>query len=403
MITPILKGYLIQYIPIFSIIDFTVLVFLLILIGIAAVWLKGDINISNEETRFICSFLLVLFVITISYIYTPSPVYGFRKIMRFSSFGLASFIAPFIFIQSYEDLRNLFRIFIVVVLGLGLSMSAQLLYSLMKGELVEYAVRLSLFDANPIQVSRFLSVGSGMLFILFLKINGRIRIWLGIGILVSVLGMLASGSRGPLVSLFLSIIVFSLFAEKYMRKQLFPYFIAGLIFIVLMFLVLPQNLTERFYQLAEGQYVFTPQGVKRISTVSSRLSFWQMGLSSWVSHLKNFFIGLGAGGFSSLFIWRDFQWYPHNTFIEFITEQGLFGILTFIIFLVSWFNGIKNNYNSSNLVAVWVIATLVMFIAAMFSGDINENRNMWILFAISFKSSILGARETSYNSFRLIS
>ena len=59
-----------------------------------------------------------------------------------------------------------------------------------------------------------------------------------------------------------------------------------------------------------------------------------MSLQSWISSIVNFVFGLGSGGFSSLFIWRDWRWYPHNIFFEIIVELGLIGLSILSLFII---------------------------------------------------------------------
>ena len=111
--------------------------------------------------------------------------------------------------------------------------------------------------------------------------------------------------------------------------------------------------------------------------------------STWISDFKTFSVGLGSGGFSSLFLWRDFRWYPHNIFLEILVEFGIIGIfliLTFMFFSIKQLITYKKyNYLSENS-AVWISGTLVMFFSAQFSGDLNDNRILLMFLAISLSS-----------------
>ena len=156
--------------------------------------------------------------------------------------------------------------------------------------------------------------------------------------------------------------------------------------ILVLLLLLPENLTYRFLNISTGDYVMTQTGIKRYSTVASRLDFWTMSLNAWISSIKNFFFGLGSGGFSSLFIWRDFRWYPHNFIFEIIVEFGLVGFLLLSSFLMkSWFF-IWKEQSWSRESRIWIVSALIMFFAALISGDINDNRILWTLISLSVAS-----------------
>ena len=99
---------------------------------------------------------------------------------------------------------------------------------------------------------------------------------------------------------------------------------------------------------------------------------------------------MGAGGFSSLFIWRDWRWYPHNFFFEIIVELGLIGLLIVVAFLKQSYQAIKQGIQTGVFTehsALWVAGTFVTFFAAQFSGDFNDNRILLMLIGISIAST----------------
>jgi hypothetical protein len=134
----------------------------------------------------------------------------------------------------------------------------------------------------------------------------------------------------------------------------------------------------------------TQQGVRRISTIATRFEFWSMSVQAWFSSVTSFFVGLGSGGFSSLFIWRDWRWYPHNLFFEIIVELGLVGLIIVVLFIIKSYQIFNKGIQGGSLSdhsALWVAGTVVMFIAAQFSGDINDNRILWMFIGISIAST----------------
>ena len=114
-----------------------------------------------------------------------------------------------------------------------------------------------------------------------------------------------------------------------------------------------------------------------------------MSINTWLSDFKTFFIGLGSGGFSSLFLWRDFRWYPHNIFLEILVELGVVGLIlisSLIYFSIKQLFSYKNYNYLSEISAVWISGTLVMFFSAQFSGDLNDNRILLMFLSISLTS-----------------
>ena len=223
-------------------------------------------------------------------------------------------------------------------------------------------------------------------------------------LLTLLLGIIATGSRGPLVSIFLGILFYALLFEKQHKKRIYIYGSITIIIALSLLFILPEIITKRFFDLTQGAVLLTPEGVKHVSTVATRLGYWQMSLESWLSSLWNNILGLGAGGFSSLFIWRDWRWYPHNVFFEVLVEFGSMGITIFISFLIISYKKISEGLIKGIFTehsAVWVAVTLVMFFSAQFSGDINDNRVLWMLIGITIASThvdkVNNKKLVSYN------
>tara|TARA_B100001750_G_scaffold131529_1_gene104576 strand:+ start:32 stop:733 length:702 start_codon:yes stop_codon:yes gene_type:complete len=202
--------------------------------------------------------------------------------------------------------------------------------------------------------------------------------------------IIVSGSRGPLVSIIIGVLAYAFLYEKKHLSKIYGYGILALCIITILLLFLPQNLTQRFFDVSQGAVIITEQGITKVNTIGTRIEFWIMSMDIWLSSIPKFFVGLGAGGFSSLSIWRDLRWYPHNLFFEIIAELGLIGLIIVILFLTKVYQAIKTGIQSGSFTehsALWVAGTIVMFIAAQFSGDFNDNRVLWMLIGISMAST----------------
>jgi O-antigen ligase len=178
--------------------------------------------------------------------------------------------------------------------------------------------------------------------------------------------------------------------ESKHSNRIFGYGILSIGSITALLLLLPENLTQRFFDVSQSAVIMTQQGVENVNTITTRFEYWSMSLQAWVSSVTNFFVGLGVGGFSSLFIWGDWRWYPHNLFFEIIAELGLIGLIIMISFLTKFYQLINKGIQQGSFTdhsALWVAGTVVMFIAAQFSGDFNDNRILWMLIGVSIAST----------------
>ena len=392
-LTAIIKGYLINYFPLIALVDITVIATLIIWLGLVKILLEGNWKLPSEWKSIVYLFLIFGFLLGISYIYTVSPDYGFRKILRFNTFAITMFMTPLLIIKTPADSKRLLSYFyflLVIIIGI---MLFQFIYFLKWGDfaiVLAYWNRISIPGANPIQVSRYLAIGAAMMIALLIR-NKPSQSLHYFSILIAILlSIILSGSRGPLVSIIIGSIVYAILYERKHSSRIFGYGILAIGTIITLLLVLPESLTQRFFDISQGSVIMTQQGVRRISTIATRYEFWSMSIQAWFSSITSFFIGLGAGGFSSLFIWRDWHWYPHNLFFEIIAELGLIGLVIGVLFIIKSYQIINKGIQRGSFTdhsALWVAGTVVMFIAAQFSGDINDNRILWMFIGISIAST----------------
>ena len=336
-LTAIIKGYLINYFPVIEIIDITVIATLIIWLGLVKILLEGNWKLPSEQKSIVYLFLIFGLLLGISYIYTVSPDYGFRKILRFNTFAVTMFISPLLIIKSPADSKRLLSYFyflLVIIIGI---MLLQFVYFLKWGDfaiVLAYWNRISIPGANPIQVSRYLAIGAAMMIALLIRNKPSQSLHYFAILFVILLSIILSGSRGPLVSIIIGSIVYAILYERKHSSRIFGYGILAIGTIITLLLLLPESLTQRFFDISQGSVIMTQQGVRRISTIATRFEFWSMSLQAWFSSITSFFIGLGAGSFSSLFIWRDWRWYPHNLFFEIIAELGLIGLVIGVLFII---------------------------------------------------------------------
>tara|TARA_B100000749_G_scaffold180326_1_gene139239 strand:- start:418 stop:1782 length:1365 start_codon:yes stop_codon:yes gene_type:complete len=392
-LTAIIKGYLINYFPVIEIIDITVIATLIIWLGLVKILLEGNWKLPSEQKSIVYLFLIFGLLLGISYIYTVSPDYGFRKILRFNTFAVTMFISPLLIIKSPADSKRLLSYFyflLVIIIGI---MLLQFVYFLKWGDfaiVLAYWNRISIPGANPIQVSRYLAIGAAMMIALLIRNKPSQSLHYFAILFVILLSIILSGSRGPLVSIIIGSIVYAILYERKHSSRIFGYGILAIGTIITLLLLLPESLTQRFFDISQGSVIMTQQGVRRISTIATRFEFWSMSLQAWFSSITSFFIGLGAGSFSSLFIWRDWRWYPHNLIFEIIAELGLIGLVIGVLFIIKSYQIINKGIQRGSFTdhsALWVAGTVVMFIAAQFSGDINDNRILWMFIGISIAST----------------
>ena len=392
-LTAIIKGYLLIYFPFTENFDVTVISTLIIWLGLIKMFVEGDWKLSSEQKAIVYIFITFGLFLGISFLYTPSPEYGLRKALRFNTFAITMFITPLLIIKSPEDSKRLLSYFYFLLAVIISIMLFQFIYFLTWGNFAVVLVfwnRISIPGANPIQVSRYLAIGAAMMIALLIRNKPSQSLHYFAILFVILLSIILSGSRGPLVSIIIGSIVYAILYERKYSSRIFGYGILAIGTIITLLLLLPESLTQRFFDISQGSVIMTQQGVRRISTIATRFEFWSMSLQAWFSSITSFFIGLGAGSFSSLFIWRDWRWYPHNLFFEIIAELGMVGLVIGVLFIIKTYQIINKGIQRGSFTdhsALWVAGTVVMFIAAQFSGDINDNRILWMFIGISIAST----------------
>jgi len=391
--TAVIKGIIIESLPIFAFVDITVLITMVIWFGLIKLLLEGEWTLISKRKQPLILFITFAAIVAFSLFYTPSPIYGYNKVIRFGFIGVTMFLTPIIFIKTQNDSKILLNYFKYSILIILFAIIGQFLYFAISGKfafLLGYYNRFSIPGANPIQVSRYLAIGATIMTVYIIRRSVFYNISHFLILLALLLAIIATGSRGPLVSIFFGIICYAYLFEKQHKKRIYLYGSFAIIIALSLLIILPEIITKRFFDVTQGAVLLTPEGVKHVSTVATRLGYWQMSIESWFSSLWNNFLGLGAGGFSSLFIWRDWRWYPHNVFFEVLVEYGSIGLIVFISFLILSYKKISEGLVEGIFTdhsAVWVAVTLVMFFSAQFSGDINDNRVLWMLIGITIAST----------------
>ena len=388
-LTGIIKGFLEAISPVFETIDYTLLFTILIWVGLFRLYIIGKAKIPNWFQPLLFTYILFCTFLFISGFYSPSPNYGWQKVFRFIVFNSTMFITPVIIIRNITDSAKILSWFKIMLISIALLMAGYLGFYLVTSSGLSILVRVSVLGANPITVGSFLAIGAGMMVVLINRSD--YKHWI---IFIPVLGMLiiaiiATGSRGPLLSFLFGVLIFGIFFENVNQNQLLLFFIFSVVFLVLLLFLLPENLTGRYMNYTTGDLVIQREGVKRLSTIAMRFQYWELSITEWLRNVKTVLIGVGSGGFSSFYILRDYKFYPHNMFVEVLLEMGIIGFSLMVLF---WYKITKilfyiKKINSVSIVsAMWIVAATIRFFGTQFSGDINGNRVTWMLASIALTS-----------------
>lgn len=390
----VFKGVLQETLPIFRMIDLTILLAALaIALTFYRVMKRKQLFVLPLPPGFL-PLLLLTAILAFSYTYSMGPKYGGYKLLSFIAFNISLFVIAAFFPQSARELRRLVYSYILVAIVITV-LTGLIFYSYLQSGEVEKIMRLTFAGVNPISYSAYIS--GALLIIMTLwdeKWTIRRKILLALACFVFIIAILLANSRGPLFSLF--VVGSGLIAVRIRQhpkvKQLFIAVAALIIFAVLL-QALPENLISR-YDISKsfsGATVVAPQ-----NTISMRLRFWRHSLEMSTQSPLTFIFGNGIGSFARDYYHYDHRWYAHNIFIELFGEQGLLGVVAFVLFIGTVLaNGFRRSARleagAKRIALSLLIVAGYFLLTAQFSGDLNDNRRLWFVLGLIGSQHIIVA------------
>lgn len=282
--------------------------------------------------------------------------YGEAKVYELATYSLGTALAASI-IRDRDHLSVLARMW--VVLGLVVSVLA-----LTGGTgTADRAVGLG---ANPIGLAR--AIALALVAVVWLMINRRIRILPGWGVVVVlVLGVFATGSKGPMLGAAVACAVIVLAASERRGLRLVQFLlVAGVGYVVVRFV--PYLATSRL-----GAYVLDPLGVRddvRSSALDATVG--ALSVEGWRGS------GYGSWSWVARYPLMD---YPHNVWAELLVEAGLLSTLMVAGFLAYvLLRLVRNASPAAQLSAAWLATEAV---SASLSGDVRA-RAFWFFLVLGY-------------------
>lgn len=376
----LVKGALIDQIPVFKTLDYTVILACLMVIAIIRILPNSQARSQVASSqKIIALYAIWVFWMIVCSFYAPVKQLALEKSLRFAVFNSILFFGPIVFIQSRRDSRRMLFIFITVAIIGSIILAGQLYFHLTGSASPMNVTRLTVLSSNPIAVARILSISAGMA-ALTIVMNPR-SFWLwGLVLFICVTGAILTGSRGPVLSFIIGTFIMGMLMGPQVRRKIGSVSVFILAAIVLVFLLAPESLTSRFRELGSiRELAVGKQGFQAVNTVQARLEFWDKAIILWTRNASNFFVGIGTAGYPVIFPWKGVA-YPHNMVLEVLAEFGLLGMG--IISLHVWVLLKKASANFSLWIrsreeVLWAVGVIIIFLASMVSGDLNDNRMLW--------------------------
>ena len=317
----------------------------------------------------ITAFFFFAMVVAASYMYTPAPHYGGEKVIRLLLIGGFFLLAPLYLINSEEDFRQFGFTFVVFAVAQSFALFARV-----------GRVSASPEDQDVTRIGAGWLIGMAILLLLFFRVVES-SFWRKALILVAlpclIAGLIASAARGAIFATLVASLF--LFFKAYEGRNKGLVLIAttavGLLCAGVAFYLL-RGMGNGKYADKLSEIVEMTEGHESSGSAGKRLAFYQAAVSEIPQRPL---MGLGVGGWSVYYYGKDQRNYPHNILLEIGTEEGLLGIFAFSIFVVAICRASRTlaSFTGTHFA---VLSGLLLFAlsAAMFSGDLDDDRLVWL-------------------------
>ncbi|MDG1718957.1 MAG: O-antigen ligase family protein [Flavobacteriales bacterium] len=229
--------------------------------------------------------------------------------------------------------------------------------------------RTGVLGGGPIVLSRWLCFGAIVVFF-----HPKIKRFNFIYLILFILASLFTGSRGPIFSLFLVMILYFFFnfRKVFLRTIILLSFLISILFFTGLFDQLSQynNVSRVFMNIGEGGF----------NKPNNRSYIFESSIQEIISYP----LGVGSGNFveytedPSFFKNKDL-FYPHNLFFEILCEFGIITFLVFMIYLLQSLLSFKINlFNKRETRKMMFYTFAFLFFNSMVSGDLNDARLLFV-------------------------
>jgi len=297
-------------------------------------------------------YVLILFM-SISILWSNAPIYGLKKLMLvFISIILTIVVSNELNIREFIKFNFLFGVLFLIIL-----IHKYGWYPTLLSESSFY--RLGRIDDNPNIIGRGLGfyIINTLLYLSVIKRNKYINIISIINISLLFVYLLLTGSKGPLFSMIITLLIVIMYYKKKVSVFIIGVFILTII---------------GYYLITNVEYL-SNRMIQDTSSYSGRSIIYKTAIREYLKG-NSFKILMGSGmGNYGYFIWKsDVTDYPHNIFIEILYESGLIGISLFII-IISITIGFWKDINYSDKANVFIISFIYFLLCAQVSSDIGAN------------------------------
>jgi O-antigen ligase len=229
-------------------------------------------------------------------------------------------------------------------------------------------------------------MGMAILLLLFYPLSrrrGRRRMLLIFLVPLFLAGLMASAARGPMVALSIAVLIGVAVWMKEGRMKIVT--AAALLFFLTIgvggaYLVLRQ--TDRGKYTAKASELETMfAGGTTTGSAGKRVDFYRATLNAIPNQPL---LGTGIGSWSKFYYGSDQRNYPHDLLLEIAFEEGLIGLAAFLAVLgLAAISIVRMIGDSRSHFLVLGLLVLYCVIVSLFSGDLDDNRVLWLWMGVA--------------------
>ncbi len=351
------------------------LLLLFLIIGVLGFFKTFTQHASNP--RFVGTWAVLFILLTVAYIISPKEVYGsaYEAIGRATTFGqyknicfvFLSFFAVYYF-SKWTKISDRY----IIILGLVLIGAAVMRYFYSLRVLQEDSAR-DMFQNNAayciIAIIPFMP-----------HLFKKWRLLAGVIAIALIALVLNAAKRGAIVSLIVALGFTAIYLLRRTKVSPFRQFllialVVGIAAFMYYYSLQNEFLMDRIDDTREGNI-----GTREVAYVM----LWQHWLDADIFH-KVF----GYGLMQTVNVWGNTA---HNDWLELLTDNGLLGVIIYLVFFVYLFKYIKGMKNDTVLQLGAYLAMMVLLVKTLFSMGYTDFVNVPLIIALGL---FIGRYESS--------
>ena len=312
-------------------------------------------------------------LVGLSVLWSPAPDLGLDKALRFQTFTMIAFFAPFVLVRSRGDLTRL----MLFLLGASLAVALTAVPGADPNQPLTVAggeseIELALYSSSGIVAGIYL----------LLALETRWRALLVVPIVMLAQTVIAAGSRGVLIGTVLALLVIAAQAVWRARVKIVPIaLIAAAVVALISFGA------EVAGPAAADKYEGLIAGGAGPETLGKRNFLVQDGIRIFLEYP----MGRGASGYEH----ETGFGYPHNALVEVAAEQGVIGVALLASLIVAAFAAARRAKEGPlSPEAILAIGLLIVLVSdAMVSQTFTQFRELWFAMGLALAVPLIGARD----------